>query len=46
MNPLSSSVGSYPYINAHYRMHHQDAVYFWTNNLSVPVLSVGCGYKF
>lgn len=25
------------YINAHYRVHHQSAVYFWTNNLGLPL---------
>jgi hypothetical protein len=25
------------YINAHYRVHHQTAVYFWTNNLGLPL---------
>jgi hypothetical protein len=25
------------YINAHYRVHHQNAVYFWTNNLGLPL---------
>ena len=25
------------YINAHYRAHHQSAVYFWTNNLGLPL---------
>jgi hypothetical protein len=23
--------------NAHYRAHHQTAVYFWTNNLGLPL---------
>jgi hypothetical protein len=25
------------YLNLHYRVHHQTAVYFWTNNLGVPL---------
>ncbi len=29
------------YVGAHYRVHHQSAVYFWTSNLRLPDFDPG-----